>query len=191
MPQVVLRPIVEADSARLLAWRNSPDVRAFMYTDHVITPEEHDRWFAGALVNPGRRYWIIEADGEGVGMANLYDIDTSNHRSAWAYYIADPAVRGRGIGAMTEYLVLEQVFGPLGLSRLWCEVLETNPAVIKLHKRFGFIEEARYRRHVIKAGQPVDVIGLGLLAEDWAAARPAMTERLAGMGFDLAQASAP
>jgi UDP-4-amino-4,6-dideoxy-N-acetyl-beta-L-altrosamine N-acetyltransferase len=186
MPQVALRPLVEADSVRLLAWRNSPDVRTFMYTDHVITPQEHERWFAGALVNPQRRYWIIEADGEGVGMANLYDIDTSNRRCVWAYYIADPAVRGRGIGAMTEYLVLEQVFGPLGLSRLWCEVLETNPAVIKLHKRFGFVEEARYRQHVIKAGQPIDVIGLGLLAEEWAAARPAMAKRLASMGFDLA-----
>lgn len=185
MTSVSLRPVVPADSAALLAWRNSPDVRAFMYTDHVIGPQEHALWFERAIADPARRYWIIELDGQGVGLANLYDIEPAQGRAAWAYYLADPAVRGKGVGAMAEFLVVEQVFGPLGLTRLWCEVLESNPAVIKLHKRFGFVEEARLPSRVTRAGEAVDAIGLALTAAGWADVRPAMVERLSAMGFAL------
>jgi UDP-4-amino-4,6-dideoxy-N-acetyl-beta-L-altrosamine N-acetyltransferase len=184
MPQVALRPVVESDNTRLLEWRNSPDVRAFMYTDHVIGQAEHARWFAGAIGDPTRRYWIIEADEVGVGMANLYDIGAEPGRATWAYYIADPSMRGKGVGAMAEYLVIEQVFGTLGLTKLWCEVLETNPAVIKLHKRFGFVEEARLPGRVIKDGAPVDAIGLGLSRDGWLAVKLAMAERLRAMGHN-------
>ncbi|OJU11269.1 MAG: UDP-4-amino-4,6-dideoxy-N-acetyl-beta-L-altrosamine N-acetyltransferase [Caulobacterales bacterium 68-7] len=156
-----------------------------MYTDHVIAPDEHARWFAAAVIDPTRRYWIIEADGQGVGLANLYDIDTADRRATWAYYIADPSQRGRGVGAMAEFQVIEQAFGALGLARLACEVLETNPAVIKLHKRFGFVETTRLVGRATKDGQPVDAIGLELTADAWAEAEPAMTERLRGMGFPL------
>jgi UDP-4-amino-4,6-dideoxy-N-acetyl-beta-L-altrosamine N-acetyltransferase len=185
MTAVTLRPVISADSATLLAWRNSPDVRAFMYTDHVIAPDEHALWFERAIVDPSRRYWVIELDGQGVGLANLYDIEPAQGRATWAYYLADPAVRGKGVGAMAEYRVIEQAFGPLGLTRLWCEVLESNPAVIKLHKRFGFVEEARLPARVVRAGEPVDAIGLALTAEAWAGVRPAMVERLSGMGFEI------
>ena len=46
-PRVELRRLEDEDRTRILAWRNSPDVRAYMYTDHVIAPEEHAAWFAG------------------------------------------------------------------------------------------------------------------------------------------------
>ena len=48
-----------------------------MYTDHRITDAEHARWFAGAMSDETKRYWIIELDGEPVGLANLYDIQTA------------------------------------------------------------------------------------------------------------------
>jgi UDP-4-amino-4,6-dideoxy-N-acetyl-beta-L-altrosamine N-acetyltransferase len=179
-----LRPVTEADSPTLLAWRNSPDVRAFMYTDHVIAADEHARWFARAIVDPTRRYWIIESDGAGVGLANLYDIGAPAGSATWAFYLADPAVRGKGVGAMTEFRVIEQAFGPLGLNRLWCEVLETNAPVIKLHKRFGFIEEARLVARAVKDGSPIDAIGMALTATHWEQVRPAMVERLKTMGFE-------
>jgi UDP-4-amino-4,6-dideoxy-N-acetyl-beta-L-altrosamine N-acetyltransferase len=184
-PMVTLRPPAEADSPRLLAWRNQPEVARWMYNDHVISADEHARWFAAAMIDPRRRYWIIETDGAPVGLANLYDIDLANRKTAWAYYLAEPSTRGQGIGAVVEYQVIEQVFGALGLTKLWCEVLADNEAVWKLHESFGFRREALLRQHVVKAGQPMDVVGLGLLAEDWASVRPASLARLRGRGFDL------
>jgi UDP-4-amino-4,6-dideoxy-N-acetyl-beta-L-altrosamine N-acetyltransferase len=190
MPEVQLRPLDPADSERLYAWRNSPEVAAFMYTDHQITPGEHARWFAGIAGDPRRDYRIIEVDGEPAGLANFADIDPVQGRASWAYYLADPSVRGKGVGGYVEFLMIERAFGEpdhggLGLRKLWCEVLVTNEPVWKLHQKFGFRQEALLRAHVVKAGQPIDVVGLGLLAEEWPAVRPAMTERLKRLGYEV------
>jgi len=63
-------------------------------------------------------------------------------------------------------------------------VLASNEAVWKLHETFGFTIEARFRGHVLKAGEHVDVLGLGMLASDWAERRPAMAHRLRLRGFE-------
>ncbi|HYE47802.1 MAG TPA: UDP-4-amino-4,6-dideoxy-N-acetyl-beta-L-altrosamine N-acetyltransferase [Caulobacter sp.] len=183
---VTLRPLAAADGETVLAWRNSEAVAPYMYADHAIGPEEHAGWLARALAGGDRRFWIIELDGAGVGLANLARIDTANSKAEWAFYLADPATRGRGVGACVEYLVLGFVFERLGLNRLWCEVFVDNEAVWKTHEGFGFTREAYLRAHVRKGGVFRDVIGLGMLAADWPAARAAARDRLAGRGVDLA-----
>jgi UDP-4-amino-4,6-dideoxy-N-acetyl-beta-L-altrosamine N-acetyltransferase len=184
-PKVELRALRAEDKDRLLAWRNSPEVAAYMYTDHQIAPDEHARWFAGIEGDGRRAYWIVEMDGQPVGLANFYDIDRSNGRCAWAYYLADPAVRGRGVGGYVEYAMIEKAFGEFSLQKLWCEVLSSNAGVLRMHQRFGFTEEARFRRHVLKNGALEDVMGLGLLAEEWAEARPRVRQTLEASGFPL------
>ncbi len=81
--------------------------------------------------------------------------------------------------------MVERAFGELGLRKLWCEVLESNEAVWKLHQRFGFQIEARLREHVVKSGKPQDVIGLGLLEADWNTARPGVLETLRRIGYEV------
>ena len=64
-------------------------------------------------------------------------------------------------------------------------MLASNEAVWKLHQSFGFEIEARLRRHVVKGGEPQEVLGLGLLKQDWTRVRPVQRERLAAKGYDL------
>jgi UDP-4-amino-4,6-dideoxy-N-acetyl-beta-L-altrosamine N-acetyltransferase len=181
---VHLRPLHSDDSARLFDWRNREQVAAYMYTDHQIGADEHARWFAAALAASDRKYWIIELDGAPVGLANLAGIDTVRRRCEWAYYLAETQVRGRGVGAAVEFIMIDNVFGRLGLHKLWCEVLLENEAVWRLHESFGFVREALYRDHVWKAGRFQDVVGLGLLAPEWAAIRADCAARLAQKGYD-------
>ena len=81
---VTFRKVVEEDRARLLAWRNSPAVAPYMYSSHLITHAEHDRWFDGMAGDASRAYWIIELDAEPVGLVNLYAIEPAHRRAAWA-----------------------------------------------------------------------------------------------------------
>ena len=182
---VCLRPATADDSARMLNWRNQPDVAQWMYSDHVISAEEHEVFMARVLKDPDRRYWIIELDGAPVGLANLADISQTNRKAFWAFYLADPATRGKGVGAFVEVFVLDFAFRELGLQKLCCEVLIENEAVWKTHESFGFVREALYRSHVWKAGVPRDVVGLGMLASEWEAARPASVTRLRAKGFEI------
>ena len=78
------------------------------------------------------------------------------------------------------------MFSALGLHKLWCEVLEENEPVWRLHESFGFKREAHFRDHVLKAGRFQDVIGLGLLVGDWAQVRDACAGRLEAKGFAAA-----
>ncbi len=183
MTAVVLRALQPNDKDRLLVWRNAPEVSAYMYSDHLITPQEHERWFADVEGDDRRDYRVIEVDGAPVGLASFYDIDRAQGRASWAFYLADPTVRGKGVGGIVEYLMIERAFGELGLRKLWCEVLASNEAVWRLHLKYGFVQEARFRAHVVKGGWPLDVLGLGLLAEDWARTKPGLVERLVRLGY--------
>jgi UDP-4-amino-4,6-dideoxy-N-acetyl-beta-L-altrosamine N-acetyltransferase len=189
-PHVTLRTLRSGDGGQVLRWRNLPEVARWMYRDQQITMEEHRRWLKAALSDPRRQYWIIEANGEPVGLANLYDLSPEDRKTAWAYYIADPGQRGTGIGAFVEFWIVEHVFSRLGLGKLWCEVIAENEAVCRLHESFGFRREALFRQHVWKAGEPLDVVGFGLLASDWSELRATSISRLESRGFDLSSVPA-
>lgn len=159
------------DIGRILDWRNLPEVAAFMYTDHRISDAEHARWFAAAMSDASKRYWIIELAGVPVGLANLYDLSTTHRRAYWAFYLADDRVRGKGVGSATERFVMRHVFEDLGLDKLCCEVLATNEGVVKMHQRYGFQVDGVLRRHVMKAGARVDVVTMSLLRDEWMGSR--------------------
>ena len=183
MPDVRLRPVDESDRDRLLAWRNSPPVARFMYSDHLIAREEHDRWFDGLVGHPRRRDWVVLLDNAPVGLTSLVDIDRDQGRATIARYLAEERARGQGLGGFTEFKVADHAFQILGLRKLWSEVLAGNEAALASHLSSGFQREALFRAHVVKQGQPVDVVGLGLLAEDWRGHRPRLRARLAAKGF--------
>jgi UDP-4-amino-4,6-dideoxy-N-acetyl-beta-L-altrosamine N-acetyltransferase len=178
-----LRPLTAEDSPTLLRWRNLPEIARYMYTDHTISPEEHAAWFERTLERDDARYWIIAADGIDVGLVNVTDIDPRHRTGSWAFYIADPSARGKGTGAFTEYTILELVFSELGLRKLSCEVLASNPAVVAMHERFGFVHEGCFREQILKAEGPVDVHRLGILSREWSQARDAHREALLEKGI--------
>jgi UDP-4-amino-4,6-dideoxy-N-acetyl-beta-L-altrosamine N-acetyltransferase len=178
-----LRDLWPEDKAMLLRWRNLPEVSRYMYTDHVITVEEHDRWFQGIPSDPTRRYWIITLKDEPVGLVNLYQIDSQNKRCYWAFYVAGENARGKGVGSFVEYTVLRTVFSELQLNKLCCEVLAVNTAVINMHRYFGFSEEGRLRQHIIKDGKLYEVVSMAILRKEWELHRPVVEERLRRSGI--------
>lgn len=161
-----LRPLTLADGERVLAWRNQDRVRANMYTDHVIAPAEHARWLERALVDERAAYRIFEHQGRPVGFVSFTDIRREHGRGTWAFYLGE-ADAPRGSGAAMEYLALDEAFGPLALEKLCCEVFVFNAAVIRLHHRFGFVEEGRFIRHYRKDGEMKDIVALARFAEGW------------------------
>jgi UDP-4-amino-4,6-dideoxy-N-acetyl-beta-L-altrosamine N-acetyltransferase len=178
-----LREIHADDREKIYRWRNMPDVAKYMYTDHQITEAEHNRWFDAILKDQGRKYWIIVCEKEEVGLVNLYDIDPLNRRCFWAFYITSKNVRGKGVGSIVEYNILKYVFEELDYNKLCCEVLSSNPAVVDMHKNFGFQQEGLYRQHRIKNGQFVDVVALAMLRSEWNEKKPQIEKKLKAKGI--------
>jgi hypothetical protein len=135
----VLRPAVDADRDLILPWRNHPSVRAVSLTTHVITPEEHARWWASRRQNV-----LIYQDDDGPAGVVIFDGTT------WSFYLDVEGLGSRMLPAWMrlEKEAVEYAFGPLGLDTLGGETLADNKQVLALHRRFGFRETRRYDRLV-------------------------------------------
>lgn len=159
-----LREMVEQDLSTVLQWRNHPDVRQFMYTQHVIAPEEHARWFAKNVVEPGTSLLIYEREGVPRGFVNI-----SATRSAsvadWGFYLAPDS--GPGTGAALGAATLEYAFARLKLHKLCGEVIGYNARSIRFHERLGFSREGVLRDQYFDGEKYHNVIRFGLLAAEW------------------------
>ena len=180
---ISLRDVRPEDRDMIRQWRNLPKVADYMYTDHEITPEEHAAWFSHVLEDPTCKYWIIVCDGEDVGLVNLYAIDQANRRCSWAFYVASPNVGGKGVGSYVEYAILNYVFDELKFEKLCCEVLSFNKGVVEMHRRFGFVQEGLFRKHILKRGEFNDVVCLAILKEEWETLRPQQEQKLRAKGI--------
>jgi UDP-4-amino-4,6-dideoxy-N-acetyl-beta-L-altrosamine N-acetyltransferase len=161
------------------AIRNEPEVRRNMYTDHEITPDEHSRWLAG-LNEEGsdRRFFAVYRGHEVVGGVGVSAVNGKHRRAEWAFYLTS-RMQGHGTGAALEYRFLTFFFEEYPtIHKLNCEVIEFNAAVVKLHKRFGFVEEGVRRHHVARDGQTYGAVLLGITRDEWAVARADLTKRL-------------
>ena len=166
-------PLLDQDPEtrmKLLAVRNEDSVRRAMFTDHVISEDEHRQWMKGLQSDRSRRIWVILGeDGDVIGQVSLARLDRRHLTSDWAFFLSKSA-RG-GLGFAVEYAFLNFVFDVLGLAKLNCEVVEGNDAVVKLHGKFDFRHEGFRHSQLVKDDRRVGVHQLGLTRDDWAAAR--------------------
>lgn len=144
-----------------------------MFTRHVISHEEHCAWFERLQYDPRCRSCLhIDAEGKPDGVVNFTDIDTEQRTAFWGFYVRPKAPVGTGTRILFE--ALDYAFVDLGLYKLNGEVLDGNPASLQLHKKCGFTVEGTFRAQYFNGEQRIDVIRLGLLAEEWAIQREAV-----------------
>ncbi len=164
---IKFRHIGENDLETIRMWRMKSEVTRYMYSDPQISASEQIEWFDRIRSDKNSRYWIINVDGQDVGLVNIVNIDMQNKRAEWAYYLAEESVRGKGIGKNVELNILDFVFNKLNLNKLCCEVLKENELFIKIHEKYGSKIEGVRRHHVYKNGEYKDIVEMGILKEDW------------------------
>lgn len=160
-----------AIQAHVRTLRNQKDVRKYMYTSHEITEEEHLGWLNHLKGNNRQEVFVAIDGGQALGIVSLNAINTAQKTADWAFYL-DTDLQGKGLGSIVEFWMLDYAFNEAGLEKLNCEVLETNPSVIKMHQKFGFEREGVRRKNIIKDGNRIDVILLGITKEEWISKRP-------------------
>lgn len=172
-----IRPVCDEDLDMILSWRNEPTVRRRMYTQHEISHEEHLRWWDAKKASPRDEYLIYLDRGKPTGFISFSEISRDWGTASWAFYAAPGAPKGTG--SHMELIALDRCFGEMQLRKLCCEVLSSNPAVLSLHLKHGFVQEGLRRDHVKTADGFDSIHQLAIFAEDWAIRRPAMLARLA------------
>lgn len=161
-----LRSLTEDDLPTVLEWRNSERIRSNMYTDHVITSDEHRAWFWDAADDDHSRYLIVEYRRKPVGLSYFTDMDRVNGTCLWGFYVGSSDAP-RGTGTALGFLSMDFIFEQEQLRKVCGEVLAFNEPSQKLFNRLGFTKEGCRRRHVVKNGSCTDVILFSLLAVEW------------------------
>jgi UDP-4-amino-4,6-dideoxy-N-acetyl-beta-L-altrosamine N-acetyltransferase len=88
MDDVRLREMTHEDLTMVLKWRNHPDVRKNMYTQHEISLEEHTSWFAN-LDKEDSKYYICEVNNEPIGSINFTNLKKAPFQVMWGFYSGD------------------------------------------------------------------------------------------------------
>jgi UDP-4-amino-4,6-dideoxy-N-acetyl-beta-L-altrosamine N-acetyltransferase len=134
---VVLRRLRYEDIEKVRQWRNSPQVNQFMESRDHITPDAQERWFMS--LDPARQlFYIAEANGDPVGVVNFKNLDVLELTAESGIYLADPGMRGRGLGRCVYMALLDHGFDRLGLQTVTARVLTDNHRSIRLHVSLGF-----------------------------------------------------
>ena len=149
----------------ILPWRNHPDVRRFMFTQHEISAEEHTVFFAHALHDPTRSYYLGMEDECSVGVVTFRDIDMDHKTAFWGFYTGPGSPAGAGRRMLT--LALDQAFVHLGFAKLSGEAFAYNEASIRLHLKLGFAVEGIMRDHREHGCRRIDVVRMSMLASHW------------------------
>ena len=178
MTKILLREITKCTDEQkksVLKVRNQESVRKSMYTEHKIPLNEHLAWVERLQSDNRQIVFVVLVDDVVSGVVSVNAIDRLHLKSDWAFYL-DANFRG-GLGAALEFGLINFVFQRVGLEKVNCEVIETNETVVKLHKKFGFVEEGFRRENIIKNGNRVGVFFLGLTRSDWAREKETVKNR--------------
>lgn len=164
-----IRPITEADTDKIVRWRNAPSVMEHFIYRTPLTAEGHLNWYRSRVQTGEVAQFMITDNetGEEVGSVYLRDIDPVNKKCEYGVFIGEDSCRGKGIGSAAAKLALEYAFEELGLNRVFLRVFADNTRAIKSYENAGFKYEGTFREDVIIDGTGCDMVFMGILRADW------------------------
>ena len=137
-----------------------------------VSEVQQEAWFQSICTSRTSRRYVARrrSDDALVGMFRIDRFDPVNRN---AFIGADVVPNLRGLGYATEMFgyFFCYLFDQCGLHRLGLVTLETNAPAVALYRKLGFAEEGRERQSIFRDGRFQDLIPMGLLADEWRAAR--------------------
>jgi RimJ/RimL family protein N-acetyltransferase len=112
--------------------------------------------------------WVIESpDGQPAGTLRLLEIDHHHGRAELAISIGETSQWDRGIGTDAIRQALRHAFEAMGLRRIGLITDADNLRGVRCYEKAGFVREGLLRAHRLRYGQPIDMLTMAVLKEDW------------------------
>ena len=161
----------------ILEIRNQTSIRDAMFTDQLISVNEHLQWISSLKRDRSKLAFALESTpGHPVGMVSLKNWERVHGTATWGYYVSETS-RGKGLGIAMTCSFLDFAFDVLHLEKLNAEVIEKNQASIKQHQTLGFENEGFRRSNVCKHGVRLGIHLFGMSKTDWNQKRQTVKER--------------
>ncbi|WP_137724521.1 spermidine N1-acetyltransferase [Prescottella subtropica] len=167
---VALRPLERADLPFVHALFIDAQVMRYWfeepYTSLAALTELYDRH----VHDERQRRFVIEVDGNAVGLVELVEIDHI-HRNCEFQIIVAPGHQGRGYAGVATRKVLAHAFATLNLHKVYLLVDTENHAAVHIYEKVGFAVEGVLREEYFAAGRYRDATRMGIFQRDFLATR--------------------
>lgn len=166
-----LRTLTLSDCTPAYAgWLNDPEVNQFLetrfhgrqtletvraYVSGVM--ERDDEHLFGIFLTDGRRH---------VGNIKVGPVSPVHGVADMSLFIGDKDCWGTGLAAEAIAALGEYAFARLGVRKLSASMYAPNRGSIRAFEKAGWRHEGLRRDHYLLAGEPCDIVVLGLLEED-------------------------
>ncbi|MEG2287915.1 MAG: GNAT family protein [Ruthenibacterium sp.] len=162
---VCLRKISSADTAQIVAWRNSEFVRCGCIRQDPFTADAHEKWLKNEVDTGHVAQFILEDKilGRDVGSVYLRDIDPVSHKAEYGIFIGEKDACGRGIGTRATKLTLRYAFEVLKLHKVFLHVFAENGSAIRSYEKAGFVQEGCFKDDVYRNGRYHDLLYMSVI----------------------------
>ena len=174
---IYLRPLTLSDTDFIVKWRNTESVRKNLFSQDLISPESHRKYYNEYIETHKCYQFILEqivyengniySCSVPVGTVYLKDIDYENSKALMGIFIGESVDRGKGFGKEAVQLILKYGFLQLGLNKIYLQVICNNEKMMSLCEEIGFIKEGRLREDYFRDGSYHDIEQLSILKSDF------------------------
>jgi UDP-4-amino-4,6-dideoxy-N-acetyl-beta-L-altrosamine N-acetyltransferase len=161
---LTLREMQQSDLEMVRSWRNHPDVRRHMLTQHEISAEEHAQWFSRIKQDTQRHVVLVHEHQQPLGLAHFTPAN-SHGVMDWGFYLTPQAPKGSG--RKLARMALDYAFKQQGWHKVCGQVIASNSASHRFHLKLGFELEGVWRQQVRLNKAWISLWCYGLLSSDW------------------------
>jgi len=142
--------------------RNDESVRKWMYSDEIISQEEHFNFIENLQNDNKNFYWIAYKDEEFIGVISLNNINIK-YKNAYLGIYSNPFCEVKNKGSLLINCLIKVAFDIVELHSLKLEVIENNKRAVDFYKKMGFEEEGLLKEFVHKEGKWLSVVIMGII----------------------------
>jgi diamine N-acetyltransferase len=170
---VYLRAAEREDIPLFVRWFNDWRTTRTLGMRAPLSIPLEEQWFEDMLASQGKDGYLFVAclleDDRPLGTIGLFALDLVNGNAGLGISVGDEADRGQGHGSDMLRALLRFAFASLRLERVWLDVYDINESARHVYERAGFVHEGTLRSHAFREGRYLDVVRMGILADEWRA----------------------
>lgn len=134
---VCFRRLTEDKTELVRNWRNDPKITQFMEYREYITSGMQREWFK--KVNNDRNYYfIVEYEGQEIGLVNIKDIDYNLKCGEAGIFIYDDRYLNGDVSFRCALCNIDFAFENLKLDFLYGHIMSDNKRAVRYNKALGF-----------------------------------------------------
>ncbi|ENJ8716247.1 spermidine N1-acetyltransferase [Listeria innocua] len=135
-----LRPLEREDLKFVHRLNNDAKIMSYWFEEPYEAFVELQELYDKHIHDQSERRFILELDGQMVGLVELMEIDYI-HRRAEFQIIIDPKFQGHGYAVSATKLAMKYAFHVLNPHKLYLVVDKVNEKAIHVYEKVGFIRE--------------------------------------------------